>query len=164
MSKGKSGLFGIIGRFPKIAAPAAKKTPLSGLSDYQKDLIKEVQARGDKITPENVLDIGKTQDGRIIWMETGNDDAGLNHILLKHGTEFTSEGFTPTSLSKFIVNMVLTGKPIGYAKTKNATPREVYQISLGGETRYIAITVGPNGFIVGINFINERRIRWNKSK
>lgn len=166
MSKGSSGLFGKNAASSQKAASKtakkAKKTKPSGLTEYQKGLIKEVKARGDKITSKNVIDIGKSKDGRIIWIETGKPSAGLKHILGEHGEQFAQDGFTARSLSKFLVKTVLTKQPVGYTKTGNKTPRAVYKVTVNGKTKYIAISIGPNGFIVGANYVGERKIKWNK--
>lgn len=39
---------------------------------------------GTKITPESVVDIRKLPDGRTVWLETGSDAAGLQHIYKRH--------------------------------------------------------------------------------
>lgn len=97
-------------------------------------------------------------------METGNNTAGLKHILNRHGKEFLNKGFTPQSLSEYVVKLALTEIPVGHLKTNNPIPRAVYKAKIGNSVEYIAITIGSNGFIVGINFVKEGRIIWNGSK
>lgn len=113
----------------------------------------------EQLTSSN---IGKSKDGRIIWIESGNNTAGLNHILSSHGNDFAKDGFTSKSLAKFLVKTVLTKRPIGYTKTRNQTPRAVYKVTVNGKTKYIAVTTGSNGFIVGANYISKGKIKWNK--
>ncbi len=53
MSKGSSHLF-------------------SGTSGEGKALIAEVEASGEKISPEKVVMITRDPNGKIVWLETGN--------------------------------------------------------------------------------------------
>src|SRR5690606_193883 len=47
---------------------------------------------GTKITPESVVDIRKLPDGRTVWLETGSDAAGLQHIYKRHEVDFFNKG------------------------------------------------------------------------
>lgn len=162
MSKGSSGHFNSGHESSQNTDLKSNDTSLKKLSKYQLKLIKEVQAKGEKITPKNVLEIGKNKYGRIVWIEIGTNSAGLKHILEKHGEQFKKSGFTPKSLSNFLVKTVLTKQVVGYIKTRSKNPRPVYKVTVNGKTKYIAISVGLNGFIVGANFVSERRIIWNR--
>lgn len=75
MSKGISGLF-------------------TGTSGDGKELIAAVQENGDSITPENVVLIARDKNNKIVWIETGNSSAGLNHIIDRHGSEFNGKGIS----------------------------------------------------------------------
>jgi len=59
-------------------------------------------AGGKKITPENVVDIRRLPDGKIVWLETGTATgprpAGLNHIIVDHGTDFANKGIAESDI------------------------------------------------------------------
>src|SRR5690606_27895799 len=58
----------------------------------RQELLGELSQSGIKHTPENIVDIRKTQDGRIFFLETGNNQAGLEHILVRHEQDFANVG------------------------------------------------------------------------
>jgi hypothetical protein len=43
--------------------------------------IQTIANNGIKVTSENIVDIQKLQSGRTVWLETGNLNAGLKHIV-----------------------------------------------------------------------------------
>lgn len=92
----------------------------------KKQLIDELLNIGTKITPENVIDIRKLPDGRTVWLETGSDAAGLQHIYKRHEIEH--------------------GKVVG----KNGAAN-VYRIIHNGAEHHIAVGVGSNEFVVRAN-------------
>lgn len=116
-------------------------------------LIREVQTNGDKITPENVIGIMKTNKGKIIWLEKGyikpNGEAGLKHILKQHGSQFVSAGIPASLIGTFVLNAVAYGEIVG--RQRNGTGRPIYRYDYGGKAYFVAVTVGANGFIVGAN-------------
>ncbi len=111
-------------------------------------LIKDLQARGIKITPENVVDIQKLTDGRIVFLETGNNSAGLQHIH-RHTDEFAQKGISQDQIPDAIFSALQQNKVVGYQGS--GTGRPIYEYTFNDQTHRIAITVGDNGFIVGAN-------------
>ena len=45
-----------------------------------------------KVQSDDIVTIGKTTDGKLVWLEEGNDNAGLKHILERHEKEFEAKG------------------------------------------------------------------------
>lgn len=132
----------------------------SRLSRYQRGLILQVKAKGYRISSGKVLAIGRRKDGKIIWIETGNDSTGLQHIIQAHGHEFTSHGISLDSIPSYVLRVALRGKVVGYMKTSNPLPREVYRVRINGKVKYVAISVSDNGYIVGAQFVEKERIKW----
>lgn len=65
-----------------MSKPASGWFP--GNSKKARELIKEVQKKGYKISPNDVVGILKDRNGRIIWLEQGHlgkNPSGLAHIL-----------------------------------------------------------------------------------
>ena len=130
MSKGSSHLF-------------------SGTSGEGRALIDEVIASGKKITPENVVMITRDPTGRIVWLETGDNRSGLNHIIQEHEHQFNGKGISTDEIPDYVLEAVYQGKIIGTQGKRN--PRTIYEFKYNGETQRIAVQVGSNGYIVSAN-------------
>lgn len=101
---------------------------------------------GTKITPEDIVDIRKLQDGRVVWLEKGSDSAGLQHIYMRHETEFTKKGISREEVPGVVMSALERGEIVGTTGSAN-----VYRISHNGVEQNIAIGVGSNGFVVRAN-------------
>ncbi len=130
MSKGNSHLF-------------------TGTSGAGKAFIAEVKANGEKISPDKVVMITEDPFGKIVWMETGNNRSGLEHIVDKHGKEFNGRGITNNDISNYVLEAIHQGKVVGTQGKRN--PRTVYEFLYNGKKQRIAVQVGSNGYIVGAN-------------
>lgn len=114
-----------------------------------KALVDELVSSGEKCTPENIVAITKDSSGRIVWLETGNDRAGLNHIINEHGSQFHGKGISNEEIPNYVMEAIHQGNIVGYQGKKN--PRTIYEFVYEGKKQRIAISIGPNGFIVGAN-------------
>ena len=121
------------------------------------DLMKELEESGEKYSEKDVIFVVKQQNGKLAWLEKGNDIAGLEHIKKEHAPEFQKKGIDIELIPALLRETILHGKIIGYQKTKNKTPREVYELEFNGKTIRIAITISDNGFIVGANLIKKEK-------
>ena len=130
MSKGSSHLF-------------------SGTSGEGKALIAEVEASGEKISPEKVVMITRDPNGKIVWLETGNTKSGLEHIINNHGHEFNGRGIANNDIPDYVLEAVYQGNIVGIQGKRN--PRTIYEFVYNGKTQRIAVQVGSNGYIVGAN-------------
>ena len=121
----------------------------SGTSGNEKALIDKVIVNGIKITPKNVVMITELSSGKIVWLETGNKSAGLEHIIDKHGSEFNEKGINNDDIPAYIFQAVRYGTIVGYQGRKN--PRTVYEFTYNGVKQRVAVQVSENGFIVSAN-------------
>lgn len=87
----------------------------------------------------------RTQEGKVVFLERGNLDAGLAHIE-RHAAEFAARGISEAQIPDAVMAAVTRGRIIGRQGT-----RSVYEFDLKGKKQYLSITVGDNGFIVGAN-------------
>lgn len=117
------------------------------------DLIQQVQDSDGKITPDNVVGITRTPDGKIVWLETGNSRAGLEHIMDGDGTsddkghrqDFANIGVDgDENVTELIIDTLQEDTPIGTTDTG----AEVFAVTINGVVRQIAIVMGSNGFVV----------------
>ena len=121
-------------------------------SEVSRALIAEVQARGDKISPDKVLGITRDLSGQIVWLEKGHIDgkpSGLAHIMHDHEFDFKTKGIASNEIPSFVLTTVAKGKIIGYQG--RGTGRAIYEIIYKGVKHQIAVSVGSNGYIVGAN-------------
>lgn len=112
-------------------------------------LMKELANSGVKYNPDDVVMITKTPDGKLLWLEKGNADAGLKHIVDGHATDFLNKGISVDQIHDLIKTTVSKGKIVGYQG--RGTGRSIYEVIYNGKTYHVAVTVGSNGFIVGAN-------------
>ncbi len=130
MSKGSSHLF-------------------SNTTGEGKALIAEVQQQGEKISPEKVVLITRDPSGKIVWLETGNEKSGLQHIICEHGSEFHGKGIKDADIPDYVLEAVYQGHVVGTQGKRN--PRTIYEFTYNSEKQRIAIQVSTNGYIVGAN-------------
>jgi hypothetical protein len=106
----------------------------------------EMVLNGVKFTPNNILHIGKTATGQVVFLETGTAKSGLAHILGEHAIDFANKGIPESEVSKVVFNAVTSGKIVGTNGSAS-----VYQITHNGITQNIAIGISSNGYIVRAN-------------
>ena len=130
MSKGSSHLF-------------------SGTSGAGKALIEEVITNGEKISPEKVVMITRDPSGKIVWLETGDERSGLQHIIDNHAHEFNGRGITTEDIPDYVLEAVYQGNVVGTQGKRD--PRTIYEFIYNGETHRIAVQISTNGYIVSAN-------------
>ncbi|HGT4365486.1 TPA: hypothetical protein ACM24R_002036, partial [Neisseria meningitidis] len=131
-----------------VAAVTAGRagTQVRARNTQQTKLVGELTANGIKFNPNNVVAITKTTDGKIVWLETGNTRAGLNHIIERHGQEFLKKGISESEIPNYLMTAVKNGQIVGMQRT-----RPIYEFTYNGTKHRVAIDIGNNGFIVGAN-------------
>ena len=122
----------------------------SGTSGEGRALIDEVIANGDKISPNKVVMITRDPSDKIVWLETGNDASGLQHIIKEHGSQFNGKGISNENIPNYVLEAVYQGNIVG-TQGKKSPPRTVYEFTYNGKKQRIAVQVSNNGCIVGAN-------------
>ncbi len=115
----------------------------------REELIAQLRASGVKHNPENILRITRLSEGKIVFLEIGNDISGWQHIRKDHANDFANRGIPEDMIIDAIMSAVTSGIIIGTQGTKRK--RDVYEIEFNGVVQYISISVGENGYIVGAN-------------
>ncbi|MDR2879254.1 MAG: hemagglutinin repeat-containing protein, partial [Fusobacteriales bacterium] len=103
-------------------------------------LMKELESSGVKYSKNDVVMVTKTSDGKLLWLENGNNFAGLKHIVNGHAANFADKGIT--NIPSFL-NQILQTKPINVGRGIGG-PYADYLVN--GSTYRVAY--GTNGFIV----------------
>ena len=87
--------------------------------------------------------------GKVVFLETGNSKAGLQHIIEEHGSQLAQMGGAEAQIPGVVMRAVSEGKLVGYQG--NGAGRPIYELNIDGQTQRIAVTVSDNGFVVGAN-------------
>ena len=136
MSKGGSGLF-------------------KGTSGSQSALISELKAKNVKFSEGDVKFVTRDKTGQIVWLEKGNSNAGLKHILdgngktPGHAADFLrafgiSRSEVPAYIEKVITNGTVVNNKLKPVGNRMGYERTYYY---NGE-HYIVTGIGTNGYIV----------------
>ncbi|WP_084714855.1 RICIN domain-containing protein [Streptacidiphilus rugosus] len=112
-------------------------------------LVDKLQKLGITFSRKDLLWVTSMPGGQLAFLETGNINAGLIHVVARHGVEFADNGITLREVPDLIRQALTDGKVIGYQG--NDMGRPIYEILYKGVERHVAITVGDNGFVVGAN-------------
>jgi hypothetical protein len=112
--------------------------------ESRQDLLDELKRQGIKHNPDDIVEIGRTEAGQIVFLEKGNSRAGLQHITDRHAAEFASIGVPEEKIAKLVLTAVTTGRVVGTQRT-----RPIYEVVFEGQLYKLAVSVGNNGFIVG---------------
>ncbi|MFB0619497.1 hypothetical protein [Streptomyces sp. AGS-58] len=83
----------------------------------------------------------------LAWIEKGNANAGLIHIVFRHAGEFATAGVRVEDIPALVKKALVEGTRVG---TQGAG-RPLYEVAFNGKTQRLAISVGDNGFVIGAN-------------
>ena len=104
------------------------------------NLMDELTQSGVKYTPDGVITVTKTPDGKLMWLEKGNSSSGLQHIIDGHATDFSNKGIN--DIPNFL-NKTLQNRPVNTGAGA-AGPFADYLID-GSKYR---VVFGTNGYVV----------------
>jgi hypothetical protein len=109
-------------------------------------LVSEVQRSGHKISPQKVVRIGRERSERVVWVEQGDEDSGLAHMMKPDRvSDFGRYGVAASDIADVVFRAATTGRPVGIS----GRDRIVYATEHQGRPLLIAVTVSANGYIVG---------------
>lgn len=127
-----------------------------GKVEHEKNiLINELEKHGIKFNKEEIIFIVKDQTGQIVWLESGNKYAGLEHIIngngisKGHALDFENAfGITKDKIPDYLYKVISCGQVISNNLVKKGDKygfNRVYYY----EGDYCVVTgIGTNGFIV----------------
>lgn len=133
----------------KVAQKVFGRASAVGSTVVDATHLAELSAKGVKFTPENVIATGRNSTGQVVFLESGNSRAGLQHIVETHGADFAKIGVKEADIPNVVMQAVTQGKLVGYQG--GGTGRPIYEIMLNDQKLRIAVTASNNGFIVGAN-------------
>ena len=114
----------------------------------RKDL-EYLKANNIKFSEKDLISTIRAPDGKVVFLEKGNEKAGLLHVLKEHQKNFEDIGVQVGDIPNVLMDAIKKGKIVGYQGKGKGRP--IYETEIKGKKRGIAITIGNNGFIVGAN-------------
>jgi WXG100 family type VII secretion target len=120
----------------------------------RQSLVEEVAAAGHKISPADVVQIARAPDGRVVWLERGDDRAGLSHILRAGRIRgFTDCGVAYAEIPGLAIRALTHGTRLGTVRNGG----EAYEVDLGGgRSVKVVVVIGSNGYIVSAYPLTRR--------
>ena len=112
------------------------------------DGIKKLEEVGVKFNKDDVVFVTKSSDNQLVWLEKGNEIAGLQHIINRHKEDFFDflgiyKSEIPAKIKEIISSWQIISK-----KIKNIKGRDGYEVIYKKENISFLIAIGLNGFIV----------------
>lgn len=131
---------GVFGLGLEEANSIAKTVAANRQAKQYEKWLQELEKSGVKYTKENVVMITKTPDGKLMWLETGNQNSGLEHIISRHQTEFTKRGINDIQSH---LEATLKTVPVETGP-QNGGYYSIYTI----DGKNYTVAYGTNGYIV----------------
>ncbi len=128
------------GQSDDVAKKASKET--SEVISNKNKLFDELSDLGIRYNKDKVIKIIK-KNNKIIWLEKGNLETGLKHIMNRHADDFVSWGLkSEKEVSEFIMKTVYD--KIGSVDGNGL----VYDILVKGVPKKLKVVISENGYIV----------------
>ncbi|MER7165333.1 WXG100 family type VII secretion target [Micromonospora sp. NPDC000207] len=124
----------------------------SGGRSQRDKLLEELSQGGIRHNPDEIVAIGRDSTGKVVFLETGNERAGLAHITGRHGEDFMKAGVPEDKIAQLVLTAATQGEVVGRQRT-----RPIYEVLFEGKICRVAVTVGDNGFVVGANPVGQKR-------
>lgn len=121
----------------------------------KKHMIDQLTKAGVKFYPDDVLFVAKDKTGHLVWLEKGNKDAGLEHILhgngrnIGHAADFKKAlGLDSSQIPEYLQKVITYGSVISDT-LKPIGNRMGFERIYDYESNYYIVTgIGTNGFII----------------
>ncbi len=118
------------------------------------DLIKELEKSGVKFNKESVVFAAKDGTGQTVWLETGNQSTGMQHIISRHAEDFQAKhGIAKSEIANHLESVFREGK-VEYNRVTRENGGYERLYSYNGNY-YLLSGVGKNGYIVSAYPIGE---------
>jgi len=117
----------------------------------QEIMISELEETGVKFNRNDVLFVVKDKTGQMLWLENGNQSAGLEHIK-KHTKDFEEKhGIKPDNLVDHLHEVIANGEAVSVKKKMLENGKiGIEKIYCLKGKYYVLGAIGTNGFIVSM--------------
>ncbi|MDY5983115.1 MAG: hypothetical protein SPJ17_05415 [Anaeroplasma sp.] len=107
--------------------------------------------KGVKFSEKNLVFATKDTNGKVVWLEKGNDKSGLKHIVNKHAKDFNDVyGVKKKDIPGFVKNLVSSGNLLNERLViKDGKPgfERIYEYN---NKHFTVSGIGTNGYIVSV--------------
>lgn len=112
-----------------------------------KEWLPELKTSGFKYSEDELVFIAHDKSGQLLWLEEGNESAGLMHIKAHHAEDFRrAHGVAEDEIADLLFQVVTNGDLISNRPSlKGHGYDRVYDYE---DNYYTFMGVGSNGFIV----------------
>ena len=110
-------------------------------------LLNELSNNGIKYTPENIVDIRRIRDGKIVFLETEISRLVLG-ILVRHQQDFANVGIHADQIPDAVMTAVTQGKSDRLPRKEPG--RAIYDVVFNDTRHQISVTVSDNGLLLGL--------------
>ena len=115
-----------------------------------KKLMNELRNSGVKYTKKDVVLVTKNYNGKLLWLEKGNELSGLEHIEMRHRNDFDAN----TNIQDLLMK-ILASKPLKhFSRKKGKELADIYLYKVNSKLYLVAY--GDNGYIVSFYPYGER--------
>lgn len=128
----------------------------AGSKDTRAEMLSRLEKAGVKYNPEDVVFVTKDKTGQLVWLEKGNEEAGLKHIE-KHAGDFAKKhGIPPNELTNHIEKILTNGEIVSSEKKLLSNGRiGLKKIYCYEGKYYVLAAIGTNGFVVSMYPLDE---------
>ncbi len=122
---------------------------ISGGSLLAKGILSEMREEGTKFTKEKIVFAARLENGSKVFLETGNRESGLQHIVANHGSQFEKEfGVKANQVGGFLHDVVAKGKLVASFRYNDPIGREGYRSVYYWKGKHVVIYgISGNGYI-----------------
>ena len=122
---------------------------IGGGDPLAKDILSEMKEEGIKFTKEKIVFAAKLENGRKVFLETGNESSGLKHILANHAGQFEQNfGVKPSQLGGFLHDAIAKGKLVTSFRYDDPLGREGYRSVYYWKGEHVVVYgISGNGYI-----------------
>ena len=112
-----------------------------------REYLYELEKSGHKYSIDDIIFIAKDEQNKLIWLERGNEKAGLMHIIINHKTDFENAlGIKENEIALYLYNVITNGKLLDLKPSKASNGEDrIYEFD---GNYYTFVAMGNNGFIV----------------
>ncbi len=130
---------------------------IAGGDSLGKEILSEMKEEGIKFSKNRIVFAARLENGNKIFLETGNADSGLQHIVANHGKQFNQiYGIKSGQLGGFLHDVVAKGKLVTSFRYEDPLGREGYRSVYYWKGGHVVVYgISGNGYI-GTAFASKK--------
>ena len=113
------------------------------------EILGEMKEKGIKFSKDKIVFAARLENGNKIFLETGNANSGLQHIVANHGSQFFQiYGVNSDQLGGFLHDVVAKGKLVTSFRYYDPLGREGYRSVYYWKGEHVVVYgISGNGYI-----------------